>query len=74
MQLSLIEYGAEQITPEKKNTQRNIVLEMLARNPQSCSDFMRKGIAQYNARIKELRQEGYNISYISKYKVFRMNI
>lgn len=45
----------------KQPTQSEIILDLLKAHPRCPSDFMRKGIAQYNARIYELRREGHNI-------------
>lgn len=70
-QMTLLE-SIEPITEGKKHNQRDIILQMLYGKPCHCGEFMRKGIAQYNARIKELRQQGYLIEYNSRFKVFRM--
>lgn len=45
----------------KQPTQAEIILDLLKVHSCCPSDFMRKGIAQYNARIHELRKEGHNI-------------
>lgn len=46
-----------------KKTQHDQILEAFAvhNGVLSPGDIMRLGIAQYNARIKELREKGYNI-------------
>jgi hypothetical protein len=58
------------ILPEKKAAQREIILNLLGQGPQHCGVFLRHGIAQYNARIYELRKKGYDIKYSSEYRVF----
>ena len=68
-QLTIMDYG-QPITPQKKEAQRNLILRALYKKPQSCLDFLNLGIAQYNARIYELRRMGYNIKYDGKWKVF----
>ena len=63
-------YGVQQITVEKKLAQRRTIIAMLRTNNCSCADFLKKGIAQYNARIYELRRKGYIIDYKSITKDF----
>lgn len=45
----------------KMPTQAEVILDLLKQHPRCPSDFMRKGIAQYNARIYELRRDWHNI-------------
>ena len=71
IQQTLVSFG-QPITNTRKATQRQVIFDMLAIKPCHCGEFMRKGIAQYNARIKELRHLGYNIVYDSNFKVFRL--
>lgn len=60
------------ITEFKKDSQRSTILSMLKDKPRHCGEFMTKGIAQYNARIKELRGCGHNIVYHHKVKLFTL--
>ena len=62
----------EQITPQKKDTQRQTILAMLRSGPRHCGEFLKRGIAQYNARIKELREMGEHIVYDHNRKEFVM--
>lgn len=46
----------------KLDNQRGKILQLLLDGePHSCMEFLDLGIAQYNARIKELRDMGFNI-------------
>lgn len=58
------------ITEYKKSAQREIILRLLKTSNRHCGEFLKKGIAQYNARIYELRKMGYLINYDNKKKVF----
>lgn len=62
------------ITESKKSAQRELILRMLKIGDCNCSDFLKKGIAQYNARIFELRKQGkvdgFSIVYNSLTKNF----
>jgi len=70
IQTTLILISNAAITEPKKSAQRSIILDMLKIGPCNCSLFMRAGIAQYNARILELRQVGHKIVYDKTAKVF----
>jgi len=49
----------------KNATQRDKILELLQDNfYHSPSELMKLGIAQYNARIYELRKKGHNIESV----------
>lgn len=52
-----------EITDVKKATQRNTIMQMLRIQPRHCGEFLKVGIAQYNARILELREQGNLIHY-----------
>lgn len=71
---SLMEYVVIPITEQKKSIQRGQVLAMLRMRPCRCIDFMRVGIAQYNARIFELKRPPFShiIIYNRKKKVFEL--
>ena len=63
-----------QITDSKKATQRNTIISMLQYKPCHCGEFLQKGIAQYNARILELRKQGHNIIYDNLTKRFMLEV
>ena len=49
-------------------TQKQRVLKMLQNNTEvSALEFTKSGILQYNARIHELRRDGYNITLRSEF-------
>lgn len=60
------------IENHKKQAQREQIIQLLRKKSCSCSDFMRLGIAQYNARILELRKAGYSIVYIPTERLFKL--
>ena len=63
-QLKLTLYQEREVTGKNAN-QRNKILELLQdRFYHSPSELMRLGIAQYNARIYELRKMGYIIESV----------
>ena len=53
--VGMVDLAIASITESKKANQRNQILSLLKERPCNCHDFMKAGIAQYNARIKELR-------------------
>lgn len=59
------------ISDISRKHQRDKIEEMLELKECTCSDFMKAGIAQYNARIYELRRLGFNIHYNKKTGFFK---
>lgn len=68
--ITLLQYMESPITSDKKATQRETILKMLRKRNRYCYEFTQSGIMQYNARIKELREQGHDIQYLYGPKLF----